>query len=59
LFIAVAMAAEEVFRAGTLKSKLISITVLTWFGIAVIVNIIATTVYVIRGGDAAHWRGTL
>jgi hypothetical protein len=51
----VVVGAFEMARNGpTLSARLISMAVLAWFGIAVVVNVIAKTVYVIRGADVSH-----
>jgi hypothetical protein len=54
VFLVVAWAAEEAFRASSLKTRLVAIALLSWFGIAVVLNIVATTVYVIRANDVSH-----
>ncbi len=54
VFIAVAAAFEFARNAQTLGAKLTSIAVLAWFAIAIVMNVVATTVYVIENGMAFH-----
>jgi hypothetical protein len=54
VFFAVVGAFELARNAPTLTGRLISIGVLAWFAIAVVVNVIAKTVYVIRGANVSH-----
>jgi hypothetical protein len=54
VFFAVVGAFEMARNGPTLSARLISMAVLAWFAIAVLVNVIAKTVYVIRGADVSH-----
>jgi hypothetical protein len=54
VFLAVGSAFELARNGATLSARLISMAVLAWFAIAVAINVIAKTVYVIRGADVSH-----
>jgi hypothetical protein len=54
VFFAVVGAFERARNAPTLTGRLISMAVLAWFAIAVVVNVTAKTVYVIRAADISH-----
>jgi hypothetical protein len=54
VFFAVVGAFEMARNGPTPSARLISMAVLAWFAIAVAVNVVAKTVYVIRAADVSH-----